>query len=58
MAKDIKDKDKLEIAVDMLYISPQHFNSIEATKAEIEIRDRLEGFKVWAKKLISEKVKD
>jgi len=55
---EITDKDKLKSAVDMLYIGPQHFTDIKATECEIEIRQRLEMFKIWANKTIDDKVKD
>ena len=58
MAKGLTDAEKLEIAVDMLHISPQHFKTIEGTQAEIEIRDKLESFKKWANTLIKEKCKE
>lgn len=53
----ITDKDKLISQIEMLYISPRHFNSIEATETEIEIRSKLESFKKWAQNLINDKIK-
>lgn len=54
--KESDDRIKLRVAVDMLYMSPRHFETIEATAAEIEIRQTLDKFKVWANKIITEKV--
>ena len=48
---------KLECTVDMLYISPQYYETSEATKVEIEIRQKLESYKSWAKNLIKDKLK-
>lgn len=54
---ELQDKEKLKIVVDMLYISPQKFETLEATECEIEIREKLEGFKKWSIKLLNEKLK-
>ena len=52
------DKIKLESIIDVLYLAPQKFDSIKATEVEAEIRDKLEGFKRWAKATINEKIID
>ena len=57
MTSKESDKIKLESVIDALYISPQYFENIEATECEIEIRNRLEQFKVWANNIIKKKLK-
>lgn len=56
MTSKESDKIKLESVIDALYISPQYFENIEATECEIEIRNRLEQFKVWANNIIKENI--
>lgn len=51
------DKIKIKTSIDMLYISPQHLENIEATECEVEIRAKLESFKSWANNLLDQKLK-
>lgn len=49
---EITDKTKLESIVDNLYISPQQYESIEATELEMLFMSQLQRFKTWADKQI------
>ena len=54
----LTDKIKLNTAVDNLWFPTQSFESKEATKVEKELREKFESYKIWANKLIEEKVKN
>lgn len=56
MTNKVNDKIKLQSIIHNLYMSPQHFENPEATECEIEIRKKLESFKIWANNLIEEKI--
>lgn len=54
----LTDKIKLNTAVDNLWFPTQSFESKEATEAEKELREKFESYKIWANKLIEEKIKN
>jgi len=47
------DKIKLQVQVDNLYISPQYFEKLEASKLEALMMSQLQKFKDWAYKEIN-----
>jgi len=51
------DKIKLQSIIDALYLSPQHYETKQASECEAEIRETFEKFKTWSKNLIHEKIK-
>lgn len=52
----LSDKVKLQTAVDSLYFPTQYFESKEANEVEKELREKFESYKIWANKLIEEKI--
>jgi predicted ATPase len=52
----ITDKEKLKTVVANLWFPVQHFESKDATEIEIELRERFESYRIWANKLIEEKI--
>ena len=54
----LTDKIKLNTAVDNLWFPTQSFESKEATEVEKELREKFESYKIWANKLIEEKIKN
>lgn len=41
-------KITLEVAVDMVFISPRYYHTKEASQVEAEIRAKFEAFQKWA----------
>lgn len=52
-----QDKVALKVSVDMVDMSPRYYHTSVASETESQIRAKLESFKIWANKLIEEKLK-
>lgn len=56
MTPQEEDKSALHVIVDRIYIPSMYYHSKEASEIESEIKTRAEQFKIWANKLITEKL--
>lgn len=56
MTPQEEDKSALHVIVDRIYIPSMYYHSKEASEIESEIKTRAEQFKIWANKLINEKL--
>lgn len=56
MTPQEEDKSALQVIVDRIYIPSMWYHSKEASEIEAEIKTKAEQFKIWANKLITEKL--
>lgn len=51
------DIEKLKLVIDGLWFPTQHFENKLATEVEKELIEKFESYKIWAYKIITEKLK-